>query len=453
MKRKPTALKFTDAEIDGTSLKEHTKGEKPKEPQSPDPSKKAHRRKKRAAENHSKQAKSRNASRFCIRSPALGKEDSLGCSADKARRAYLRFEEERVKKPSKLHHVVKHIPADTVISSVRSQLKEDSEDNVGTESVDTAIGAAQAVIRLSLDSKRSKEFKDNRSSEYSGERIGSSHSSGKNPDTSSDSRSSSSTHSRQKASIKKDYARKAKDNADNAKSASEKASKTAFRIRNGVRKIAEYIKTHKEVLGIIAVMALLAVLMLGVASSCSVFVQSGVSGLGVSTYPSKDEDMLSAEESYKSLEEALNQEIRDYELTHAYDEYIYDLDEIGHDPYVLISALTAVYGGEWTISEASGLIQTIFDSQYVLTENVVTETRYTTDYVTEYQWVWNGYWGQYVLTPVTTEVQVPYDYYICTVTLESKDLDEVVTEIMTDEQKAVYLIYIEMKGNRPDLFE
>ncbi len=425
MKRKPTALKFTDAEIDGTSLKEHTKGEKAPKEKEIDPSKKVHRRKKRAAKEYSKQAKA----------------------------AALRFEEERAKKPSKLHHVVKHIPADTVISSVRSQLKEDNEDNVGTESVDSAIGMAQAVSRLSHDSKRSKEFKDNRSSEYSGSRSDNTAHDGSRSGSASSGSTDSSPKSRQKASIKKDYAKKAKDNADNAKSASEKASKTASKIRNGVRKIAEYIKTHKEILGIIAFIALLAVLMLGLASSCSVFVQSGVSGLGVSTYPSKDEDMLSAEESYKSLEEALNQEIQNYELTHAYDEYIYDLDEIGHDPYVLISALTAVYGGEWTISEASGLIQTIFDSQYVLTENVVTETRYTTDYVTEYQWVWNGYWGQYVLTPVTTEVQVPYDYYICTVTLESKDLDEVVTEIMTDEQKAVYLIYIEMKGNRPDLFE
>lgn len=425
MKRKPTALKFTDAEIDGTSLKEHSKSEKPKELKPPDPSKKAHRRKKRAAVNHSKQAKA----------------------------AALRFEEERAKKPSKLSHDIKHIPADTVISSVRSQLKEDSEDNSGVNSVDSAIGTAQAVSRLSHDSKRSKEFKDSRSSEYSGERKGSSHSSGKNPDTSSDSRSSSSSHSRQKASIKKDYAKKAKDNAENAKSASETASKTASKIRNGVRKIAEYIKTHKEILGIIAVIALLAVLMLGLASSCSVFVQSGVSGLGVSTYPSKDEDMLSAESHYSALEEALNQEIQDYELTHAYDEYIYDLGEIGHDPYVLISALTAIYSGEWTAADVSELIQTIFDAQYVITENVVTETRYYTDYTTEWQWAWDNYYQQWVQIPVTVEVQVPYDYYICTVTLESKDLEEIVTEMMTDEQELVYLIYIEMKGNRPDLFE
>ena len=415
MKRKPTALKYTDAEIDGTSLKEHTKGEKPKEPQAPDPSNKAHGRKKRAAVNHSKQAKS----------------------------AALRFEDKRAKKPSKLNHAIKGLPKDIALSAIRSNLREDSEDNSGVNSVDSALGTAQAVSRLSHDSKRSKEFKDNRSSEYSSSRSG---------NTVRDGSTDSSPKSRQKASIKKDYAKKAKYNADNAKSTSEKASKTASKIRNEVRKIAEYIKTHKEILGIIAFIALLAVLMLGLASSCSVFVQSGVSGLGVSTYPSKDEDMLSAESHYSALEEALNQEIQNYELTHSYDEYIYNLDEMGHDPYVLISALTAVYGGEWTAEDVSDLIQTIFEAQYVLTENVVTETRYTTDYVTEYQWVWNGYWGQYVLTPVTTEVQVPYDYYICTVTLESKDLEEVVTEMMTDEQELVYLIYIEMKGNRPDLF-
>ena len=150
MKRKPTALKFTDAEIDGTSLKEHSKSEKPKEPQAPDPSKRAHRRKKRAAVNHSKQAKSRNASRFCIRSPALGKEDSLGCSADKARRAYLRFEEERVKKPSKLNHAVKKLPNETAISMLRSNIQSESEDNSEVQAVDTALGAVQTINQLSM---------------------------------------------------------------------------------------------------------------------------------------------------------------------------------------------------------------------------------------------------------------------------------------------------------------
>lgn len=240
MKRKPTALKFTDAEIDGTSLKEHSKSEKPKEPQAPDPSKRAHRRKKRAAVNHSKQAKSRNASRFCIRSPALGKEDSLGCSADKARRAYLRFEEERVKKPSKLNHAVKKLPNETAISMLRSNIQSESEDNSEVQAVDTALGAVQTINQLSHDSKRSKEFEDNRSSEYSSSRSS---------NTVRDGDTYSSPKSRQKASIKKDYAKKAKDNADNAKSASEKASKTASKIRNEVRKIAEYIKTHKEILG------------------------------------------------------------------------------------------------------------------------------------------------------------------------------------------------------------
>ncbi len=411
MKRKPTALKFTDAEIDGTALKEHTKGEKPKESQAPDPSKKAHRRKKRAAVNHSKKA--------------------------------LHFEEERAKKPSKLSHEVKRIPTDTVISSVRSQLREDSEDNVGIESVDTAIGTAQAAGRLS--SGPSKRFRESRSTKRSDK------SSFQNgiPDESPD----PAPKARQKTNIKKNYASQARNSAQNTKSASETASTVVSRIKNGVGKVAEYIGRHKTALAIIAVIALLAVLMLGVASSCSVFVQSGFSGLGISTYPSKDEDMLSAEESYKSLEEALNQSIRDYELTHGYNEYYYNIGEIGHDPYVLISALTAIYGGEWSVNDVSELIQMIFEAQYVLTENVVVETRYYTDYVTEYIWVWDDYWHTYVQIPVTTEIQVPYDYYICTVTLKVKDLEAVVTEMMTEEQRILFNMYMEMMGNRPDLFE
>lgn len=415
MDKKQSALKFTDAEKDGTALKEHIKGEKAKKSEAPDPTKKAHRRKKKAASQYSNQAKA----------------------------AALRFEEERIKKPSKLSHEVKRIPTDIVISSVRSQLREDSEDNVGAESVDTAIGAVQTVSRLSHDSKRSKKLKDSRSSEYSGNSYG---------DTVRDGSADSAPKARQKANIKKHYAKKAKNSADNAKSASETASTVVSRIKDGVGKIAEYIGSHKTALAIIAVIALLAVLMLGVASSCSVFVQSGFSGLGISTYPSKDEDMLSAEASYKSLEEALNQSIQDYELNHGYNEYYYNIGETGHDPYVLISALTAIYGGEWTVYDVSELIQRIFESQYVLTENVVVETRYYTDYVTEYIWVWDDYWHTYVQIPVTTEIQVPYDYYICTVTLESKDLEEAVTEMMTDEQKAIYFMYMEMKGNRESLF-
>ncbi len=451
MKRKPTALKFTDAEIDGTALKEHTKGEKPKEPAT-DPSKKAHRRKKRAATNYSKQAKTaalrfeENESWFCFQSDFAAIPNRRLVLLDKTQRSY-------AKKPSKLTHTAKSLPTDLAVYAVRSNLHEDSEDNTGVESVDAAIGTVQTVSRLSHDSKRSKEFRDNKSSEYSGNRSGNTVQNGNRSSSTPSGSTDSNTKSRQKASIKKDYARKAKDNADNAKSASETASNIVSRIKDGVGKIAEYIGSHKTAVAIIAVIALMVLFILGIMSSCSVFIQSGVSGLGISTYPSKDEDMLSAEGSYKSLEEALNQSIQDYELTHGYNEYYYNIGEIGHDPYVLISALTAIYGGEWTAADVSELIQRIFDAQYVLSENVITETRYYTDYVTEYIWIWDDYWQNYVQIPVTTEIQVPYDYFICTVTLESKDLEEAVTKMMTDEQKTVYFMYMEMKGNRHDLFE
>lgn len=483
MKKKNSALKFTDTELEGTALKEHVKGESKPPAEAPDPEKKAHRRKKHAAVNEAKkgkkakqankarQADAASASRFCNRSPALGGKDSLGCSADKALRAQLRFEEDRVKKPSKLNHAVKALPTDTAISAVRRNIQADSEDNSEVQAADTALGAVQTEGRLSNDSRRSKEFREERNSEYS--QKSERNSSYSSADTGSEAPQASSqtssqsqkakpkgetlpdgtpspAHSRQKASIKKDYAKKAKENAE---SASEAASKAAEKAKEVWNKFVDFVNDHKGTLLIIGIIAILVILLLGVMSSCSMMLQSGASGLGMTTYPSRDEDMLSAEETYKALEDNLNHQIADYELTHFYNEYVYSLDPTGHDPYVLTSALTAIYGKEWTASDVSELILSFFTAQCTLTENVVTETRYYTDYVTEWQWVWDNYWGQWVQIPVTVEVQVPYDYYICYVTLEVKDLEEVVTSMMTEDQKIAYDVYMELKGNRPDLFE
>ena len=105
-------------------------------------------------------------------------------------------------------------------------------------------------------------------------------------------------------------------------------------------------------------------------------VGSGVAG---STYPSRDEDMLGAEAAYAQLEAELQDYMDNYEATHDYDEYHFDLDEIVHDPYVLISILTAYHQGEWTLAEVEGTLSMLFERQYILTEEVVVETRYRTE--------------------------------------------------------------------------
>ena len=132
-----------------------------------------------------------------------------------------------------------------------------------------------------------------------------------------------------------------------------------------------------------------------------------------------------------------------YESTHDYDEYHFDLDEIEHDPYVLLSLLCALHEGQWTIDEVQGTLQILFDRQYILTEDVVVETRYRTETDT---------WTDADGNSHTDTYQVPYDYYICTITLENFDLSHVPVYVMGEEQLSRYAIYMATLGNRPDLF-
>ena len=139
------------------------------------------------------------------------------------------------------------------------------------------------------------------------------------------------------------------------------------------------------------------------------------------------------------MEAELQSKLDNYEATHDYDEYHFDFDEIGHDPYVLISALTALKGQEWTLAEVTGTLQMLFNRQYILTETVETEIRYRTEVRTDRDG--NRY-----------TVQVPYEYTICTVTLENFDLSHVPVYVMSEDQLALYASYMATLGNRPDLF-
>ena len=186
---------------------------------------------------------------------------------------------------------------------------------------------------------------------------------------------------------------------------------------------------------------------MGFMQSCSstmlMLGNAGAGALGASTYPCEDRDMLAAEAAYCALEDDLQHYLDTYESTHDYDEYHFDLDEIEHDPYVLLSLLCALHEGQWTIGEVQGTLQMLFDRQYILTEDVVVETRYRTETDT---------WTDEDGNSHTDTYQVPYDYYICTVTLENFDLSHVPVYVMGEEQLSRYAIYMATLGNRPDLF-
>ena len=245
----------------------------------------------------------------------------------------------------------------------------------------------------------------------------------------------------QKRKLQKQYAaayRAAGKTAQAGKTA-EATAKAAKKTAQESKRTALFLKRHWKGALIVGGIGLLLVMLLGSLQSCSSMFGGGVSNIMASSYLSEDADMLAAEEAYCAKEDELREYLDTYEATHDYDEYHFDLDEIEHDPYVLISILSALHEGVFTIDQVQGDLQTLFDKQYILTETVTTETRYRTETRTDSEG--NEY-----------EVEVPYTWYICTVTLENFDLSHVPVYMMGEEQLSLYATYMSTLGNRPDLF-
>ena len=240
----------------------------------------------------------------------------------------------------------------------------------------------------------------------------------------------------QKQKIKRQYAKQAREAARQTAKAAEGTASVTGKL---TEKVSAYIKEHPG--GLLLLLA--AFLLLVVLQSCMsslVTVGNGVAGaIGASTYAAEDADLLGAEAAYCALEDELQRYLDTYTRTHDYDEYHFDLDTIEHDPYVLISMISALHEGAWTLDEVRGTLQDLFDRQYILTEDVVVEVRYRT--VTRTDSEGNDY-----------EVEVPYNYYICYVTLENFNLSHVPVYMMSEEQLSMYALYMSTLGNRPDLF-
>ena len=253
----------------------------------------------------------------------------------------------------------------------------------------------------------------------------------------------------QKQHLKREYAkaaRTAKAAGSTAQATAKSAEKTAEATATAAKKAAEKAKEAAEFVarhwkGVLVVLAgfLLIVMLIGGLQSCSALVGAAGGGVAASSYQSEDADILAAEAAYCALEAELQEYLDTYERTHDYDEYHYDLDEIKHDPYVLASILSALHDGAWTASEVQGTLQMLFEKQYILTETVVTEVRYRT--VTRTDSAGNEY-----------EVEVPYNYYICTVELENFNLSHIPVYIMDEETLSKYALYMSVLGNKPELF-
>lgn len=247
-----------------------------------------------------------------------------------------------------------------------------------------------------------------------------------------------------KQKLKKQYAKQARQAAkQTAKQGAKAAGKTAAATEKLAERAVGFVKRHP--VGVLLALAC-AVLLFSLQSCASSLVSLGnaaAGAVGATTYPAQDGDMLGAEAAYCSLEAELQNYLDTYESTHDYDEYHFDLDAIEHDPYVLVSILSAWHEGEWTLADVQPTLQMLFDRQYTLTENVVKERRY---------YIETDTWTDEEGNTHTDSYRVYYDYYICTVTLDNFNLSHLPIYIMGEEKVSRYSLYMATLGNRPDLF-
>ena len=358
----------------------------------------------------------------------------------------LRFEEvDKKKPPSKLTHAVQDAPANLILSQVHREVRQSEDDNVGVEAAHKVEQAVESGGRLVQSAHRAHQLKPYRAAIRAEKKLERANLDALQKKAEIDSPTSNPVSKwQQKQAIKKQYAA-AKHNqaAQTTAKAAENTAKAAKKAAEKAEKVGKYVWEHRRGFAIAAAILLMLAFLLNGLSSCSVIMDGVGSGIAASTYPSQDADMLGAEAQYCEMEAELQRYLDTYESTHDYDEYHFDLDTIEHDPYVLISIITALHQGEWTLDEVQGTLQMLFDRQYILTEDVVVETRYRTETDT---------WTDADGNTHTDTYQVPYDYYICTVTLENFNLSHVPVYIMSEEQLGMYATYMATLGNRPDLF-
>ena len=417
-------LQFTEAEQDGGRLKEHDRA-KDREAD------RAAMRKDAPPPKDRKKMKRRMIDR---KSGAGRKKGKSAADRKTAKTAgQLQFEENRAKPPSKLSHAVKDAPVLALSGRLHHEVSEAEDDNVGVESAHRLEQTAETGVHLAERSRRAHKLREYRATERAEINALYRQSLQDHPELGSNPLS----RWQQKQAIKKQYAA-AKRSGQTAEGAARATSTLAERVSDtlkgaaeGSKRAGEFIVRHKKGFLVIIGLFLMVTMLLNVMSSCSVLAEAILGSGAGGTYPCEDADMLGAEADYAALEAALQDEVDNYPSYHpGYDEYRYDLDSIGHDPYVLISILTAYHQGTWTRSEVQETLQMLFDQQYTLTQTVEVEERY---------------WP-------TDDGYIPYNYYICNVKLENFDLSHLPVYIMGEDQVSVYAMYMSTLGNRPDLF-
>ena len=352
--------------------------------------------------------------------------------------------EDKPRPPSKLSHTVRDAPGNAVAGKLHQEIRKTEDDNVGVESAHKSEEAVETGVHLAREGYRSHKLKPYRKAAQAERKLEKANiealfqkSVYENPASASNPLS----HWQQKQQIKKQYAaaKRAAQSGGSAAGAAQKTGKAAKTVKEKAQQAGAYVMRHKKGFGIALGLFLIVCLLLNTMSSCSMMAQSIGSAISGTTYPSDDPELVAVEADYAAKEAALQAEIDNIESSHpGYDEYRYDLDMIGHAPHELAAYLSAVLQG-YTRASAQAELERIFAAQYQLTLTEEVEVRYRTETRTDSEG--NEY-----------DVEVPYNYYILNVTLTSKPLSSVASELLTPDQLEMYQVYRQTLGNKPLIF-
>ena len=352
--------------------------------------------------------------------------------------------EDKPRPPSKLSHTVRDAPGNAVAGKLHQEIRKTEDGNVGVESAHKSEEAVETGVHLAREGYRSHKLKPYRKAAQAERKLEKANiealfqkSVYENPAAASNPLS----RWQQKQQIKKQYAaaKRAAQSGGSAAGAAQKTGKAAKTVKEKAQQAGTYVMRHKKGFGIVLAIFLLVCLLLNTMSSCSMMAQSIGSAISGTTYPSDDPELVAVEADYAAKEAALQAEIDNIESSHpGYDEYRYDLDMIGHDPHELAAYLSAVLQG-YTRASAQAELERIFAAQYQLTLTEEVEVRYRTE--TRIDSEGNSY-----------TVEVPYNYYILNVTLTSKPISSVASELLTPDQLEMYQVYRQTLGNKPLIF-
>ena len=344
----------------------------------------------------------------------------------------------QTEKPRQISSRLVHEALPQAGEQVHRQIRRVEDDNTGVQAAHETEQGAESGMGLVVRSARRARLNASRHTEQTAQAIRPQAPPSSNP----------LSRWRQKRAIRRMYMT-GQAAGETARSAAQAGGAVA-RAKRGVKALVA--RSRKTYLLAGALVALLAFVMNGL-SSCAPLVQSAMQSLVIAAYPAGDEDLLAAERYYANLEKELQNELNHYASYHpGFDEYRIEADDIWHDPHALMALISAHANGEWTVDDAYGYMDRLFENQYILTEDIEEETRYRREWVTRYCREEDAETGEVTWVPYQVEEDVPYTYRICTVTLDNFNLSHLPFYVLSREGVGRYAMYISVLGMREDLF-